>query len=172
MDKVRQLLTMDTVRKFLTLLINILYTPIFCYFFMINNEKVVYQWIAKINTFLSEAYHIKYEKLHDFLMELSVASIVCFLVLKIIRFWLKSDIRDLKKQNKQLSEDKKNLEKDKSKLQKKYDLLVEDSNFLRENFENTLKGFLSTFARNVLNFGTIEFGEKIMKELHFLHMTR
>ena len=158
---------MDKLRKWLTVIINIAYIPIGCYLFSINNEAVILQWISEINVFLSEAHHITYDKLNKFLFDLSIWAIILFILLKVIRFFLKSDIRKLERENKQLLSEKQLLEKDKNNIQKKYDLLEKDSVFLKYNFDNTLKGFLTTFARNVLNFGTLDIEEKNNERITF-----
>lgn len=93
---------MDKLRKWLTVLINILYIPIGTYLFSINNEAVVLQWISEINVFLSDKHYITYAKLNKFLLVLSLWAIILFVILKVIRFFLKSDIRKLEKQNKNL----------------------------------------------------------------------
>lgn len=158
---------MEIIRKMLTIVINILYFPIGAYLFSINNENVMLQWILKTNNFLSEQYYISYEKINDWLLTISIWSFFIFLGLKIIRFFLKSDIRKLKMQNKKLSDNIRSLEKDKDKIQEKYEKLSEDTVLLKENFDNTLKGFLSTFARNILSFGSLEDGEKNNERITF-----
>jgi len=158
---------MDKLRKWLTILINIFYIPIGAYLFSINNETVVLQWISEINVFLSDKHYITYDKLNKFLFDLSWWSIILFIILKVIRFLLKSDIRKLEKQNKILLLEKQSQEKDKINLQRKYEILEKDSVFLKENFDNTLKGFLTTFARNVLNFGTLDIEEKNNERITF-----
>lgn len=158
---------MDKLRKWLTVLINILYIPIGTYLFSINNEAVVLQWISEINVFLSDKHYITYDKLNKFLLVLSLWAIILFVILKVIRFFLKSDIRKLEKQNKNLLLEQQLLEKEKNKLQDKYEILEKDSVFLKENFDNTLKGFLTTFARNVLNFGTLDIEEKNNERITF-----
>lgn len=151
---------MEIARKILTIFINILYLPIAGLLFSFSNEKFMVLCISKINTFLSQSHHFRYETINDKLLEASIYSFLLFIVLKILRFFLKSDIRKLEKKNKELADINSSLEKDKDKIQRRYEASQEDTYFLKENFENTIKGFLSTFARNVLAFGSKDTEEK------------
>lgn len=66
--------------------------------------------------------------------------------LRIIRYYLKPELSLLKMENRQLR-------KDNRSLTQKIKLLQDDCNFLKENYQNTISGYLQSFAANKLGFG-------------------
>ena len=67
-------------------------------------------------------------------------------VLRIIRYYLKSERSLLKAENRKLK-------KDNRALAQKIKLLQDDCKFLKENYQNTISGYLQSFAANKLGFG-------------------
>ena len=120
--------------------------PILLCLFAFDHDSFVSKLFSKLNLYLSRNYQLNYDVFLDKILLISFYCTGLFFVLKIIRFFIKPDVYKLTKKNEELLSENKKLTQQVVELQN-------ESSFLKINFENTLKGFLSTFARNYLGFG-------------------
>lgn len=151
---------MEKVRIILTIIINILYAPFSCFLILSEKEQAGKTIVSVINSWLADDKKFSYEMFMKNLLEISLYSLCVFFILKCLRFFFRSDLRRLQKENNNIRLENKNLTKKFVMSENEKTRLIEDRNFFRENFDNTIKGYLSTFARNRLDFGKEINGEK------------
>lgn len=158
---------MELFRKILTVLINILYIPGLALLYIVDHKDVTEHIINYINIFVVDKYQLSYTDVFDILVICSIYSTFAFFTLKFIRFIARSDIRQLEKENKELKRALELKQKEFDTINSKYINLQKETAFLKENFDNTLKGFISVFARNALGFGQTEYEEKNNERISF-----
>lgn len=161
---------MELFRKYLTILINILYIPWLALIFVVDHKDITEYAINYLNLFVVEEYKLSYIDAVGILVKITIYSTVVFFVLKFIRFMARSDIRQLEKENKELKAALEWKQKELDTINSKYIELQKETIFLKENFDNTLKGFISVFARNALSFGQKEYEEKNNERISFFYI--
>ena len=151
---------MEFARKALTLIINLLYTPFSLFLLLSEKEQDGKTIVSIINSWLSDDKKFTYDTFMKELLTISLYSLALFFLLKIVRFFLRSDLRKLQKDNTNLRNENASLTKKFVSLENEKNRLIDEKNFFKDNFNNTIKGYLSTFARNRLEFGKDDAVEK------------
>lgn len=144
---------MEVVRKILTLIINLLYAPFSLFLLLSDKEQDGKTIVSVINSWLADDKKFTYDIFMEKLLTISLYSLALFFLLKIVRFFLRSDLRKLQKENKNIRAENEALTKKFVSVENEKSRLIEERNFFKDNFNNTIKGYLSTFARNRLSFG-------------------